>query len=207
MDPVLLLSFTAVAVLLTLAPGPDLLFVIAQSLTNGRKAGVITGLGLSTGVVAHTFAAAVGLSALLYNSLILFQLVKYAGAAYLLYLAWMAWKEGSGAAGLASPPAQAAGALYRRGILMNVLNPKVSLFFLALLPQFVSAQGGEPAVQMIVLGAVFMVQAMLIFTLVSLCAGWLAGRLTGGKGMPPWIHKAKAVLYAAIGLRLVFSER
>ncbi|MCZ8523874.1 MULTISPECIES: LysE family translocator [Paenibacillus] len=207
MDPGYLISFTAVAVLLTLAPGPDLLFVIAQSLANGRRAGIATGLGLSTGVVAHTFAAALGLSALLYNSVVLFQLVKIAGAAYLLYLAWMAWREGTQASGLARPPVQPAWALFRRGILMNVLNPKVSLFFLALLPQFVTPGGGQPAMQMLVLGALFLVQAMVIFTLVALCSGWLARKLTGGSGMPPWIHKAKAILYAALGLRLVFSQR
>lgn len=207
MDIHIILYFTAASILLTLAPGPDILFVAAQSVSNGRKAGIVTALGLCTGVLAHTFAAAVGISALLYNSGLLFQLVKYAGAAYLLYLAWQALREGSGALSLERVPRQSAGALYRRGILMNVLNPKVSLFFLALLPQFVTPGGSSPALQMMVLGVVFMVQAIVVFSLVSMGAGLVGSKLRARTGTTRWINKAKALLYAVIGLRLMFAEK
>lgn len=207
MDIHIVLYFTAASILLTLAPGPDILFVAAQSVSNGRKAGMATALGLCTGVLAHTFAAAVGISALLYNSALLFQLVKYAGAVYLLYLSWLALREGAGVLSLERVPRQSIGALYRRGILMNLLNPKVSLFFLALLPQFVTPGGSNPALQMMVLGVVFMVQAIVVFSLVSLGAGLVGGKLRARTGTTRWINKAKALLYAAVGLRLMFAEK
>ncbi|MGG1597569.1 MULTISPECIES: LysE family translocator [Paenibacillus] len=207
MDIHIVLYFTAASILLTLAPGPDILFVAAQSVSNGRKAGIATALGLCTGVLAHTFAAAAGISALLYNSALLFQLVKYAGAAYLLYLAWQALKEGAGELSLERVPRQSAGALYRRGILMNVLNPKVSLFFLALLPQFVTPDGSHPALQMMVLGVIFMVQAIVVFSLVSLGAGFVGSKLRARTGTIRWINRAKALLYAVIGLRLMFAQK
>lgn len=207
MDIHIVLYFTAASILLTLAPGPDILFVAAQSVSNGRKAGIATALGLCTGVLAHTFAAAAGISALLYNSALLFQLVKYAGAAYLLYLAWQALKEGAGELSLERVPRQSAGALYRRGILMNVLNPKVSLFFLALLPQFVTPDGSHPALQMMVLGVIFMVQAIVVFSLVSLGACFVGSKLRARTGTIRWINRAKALLYAVIGLRLMFAQK
>ncbi|ALS24229.1 MULTISPECIES: LysE family translocator [Paenibacillus] len=207
MDIHIVLYFTAASILLTLAPGPDILFVAAQSVSNGRKAGIATALGLCTGVLAHTFAAAAGISALLYNSALLFQLVKYAGAAYLLYLAWQALKEGAGELSLERVPRQSAGALYRRGILMNMLNPKVSLFFLALLPQFVTPDGSHPALQMMVLGVIFMVQAIVVFSLVSLGAGFVGSKLRARTGTIRWINRAKALLYAVIGLRLMFAQK
>ncbi|MGF9711897.1 LysE family translocator [Paenibacillus naphthalenovorans] len=207
MDIHIVLYFTAASILLTLAPGPDILFVAVQSVSNGRKAGIVTALGLCTGVLAHTFAAAAGISALLYNSALLFQLVKYAGAAYLLYLAWQALKEGAGELSLERVPRQSAGALYRRGILMNMLNPKVSLFFLALLPQFVTPDGSHPALQMMVLGVIFMVQAIVVFSLVSLGAGFVGSKLRARTGTIRWINRAKALLYAVIGLRLMFAQK
>lgn len=199
--------FLVVSILLTLAPGPDILFVIAQSISNGRKAGIATGVGLCTGVIVHTSAAAIGITALLYNSVTLFQVVKFGGAAYLLYLAWQAWREGTIVSSAGRVPRQSLGSLFRRGIFMNVLNPKVSLFFLAFLPQFVTPGTDNPAVQMIILGLVFMIQALLIFTLVAIGSGWIGGRMMRSSKAAKYINKGKAFLYAGIGLRLVFVDK
>ncbi len=132
-----LIYFIVASATLTLLPGPDILFVLTQSISQGRKAGVATASGLCTGVLFHTTAAALGISALVYKSALAFEIVKYAGAAYLLYLAWHALKESEELISFAPVREADASALYRRGIFMNVLNPKVALFFLAFLPQFV----------------------------------------------------------------------
>ncbi|WP_019119086.1 LysE family translocator [Brevibacillus massiliensis] len=199
------LSFIGVSMLLTLSPGPDNLFVVAQSVSYGRRAGLATALGLCTGITVHTMAAGLGLSAILYQSNLAFQIVKYAGAVYLLYLAWQALREGPLTAKkvdkLSLP------ALYRRGILMNVLNPKVSLFFLALLPQFVSPHQGSAALQMIELGLIFMAQAILLFSLLALFAGSVGQKLVGKPRVALWINRAKAGIFSFIAIRLALLEK
>lgn len=207
MDLSLLLSFLAVSVLLTLAPGPDILFVIAQSVSNGRKAGVCTALGLATGVIAHTLAAALGITAILYNSAFAFQLIKYAGALYLLYLAYQAVKEGARPLFAATPEKQSGFQLYRTGIFMNVLNPKVSLFFLAFLPQFITPGTGNEPVQMMILGVVFMVQAVILFSVIALFAGLVGQKLFGRPSIGKYVNYGKAILYAVIGIRIALSEK
>lgn len=207
MDLSLTLSFLAVSVLLTLAPGPDILFVAAQSVSHGRKAGILTALGLASGVIVHTLAAALGITAVLYNSAFAFQLIKYAGAVYLLYLAYQAIREGASPLTAAAPVKQKGFQLYRTGILMNVLNPKVSLFFLALLPQFVTHGTGDEPVQMMLLGVIFMVQAILVFSLVAVFAGLVGSKLLARPQTGKYVNYGKAVLYAAIGLRLALTEK
>ncbi|MDD5351370.1 MAG: LysE family translocator, partial [Chthoniobacteraceae bacterium] len=133
------LCFLGASAALTLAPGPDITFVITQGISRGRKAAIVSALGMCSGVSVHTTAAALGISAALYASAAAFTFLKFAGAAYLLYLAWKALREPVGprlSAGKAE--VQPAGILFRRGFMMNVVNPKVGLFFLAFLPQFVT---------------------------------------------------------------------
>ncbi|AMA73163.1 LysE family translocator [Aneurinibacillus thermoaerophilus] len=202
------LYFAAVSAMLTLAPGPDILFVITQSVSQGKKAGIATALGLCSGVTVHTLAAAFGISAILYQSTVAFQALKYAGACYLLYLAWQAFKEKD------APllPVEAIteyklGALYRRGILMNVLNPKVSLFFLAFLPQFVTPGAGNNALQMIVLGFVFMIQAIIIFSVVALLSGSVGQKILHNATISKYVNLAKAIIFSLIGIQLALSEK
>jgi threonine/homoserine/homoserine lactone efflux protein len=206
-DYALIGSFLLVAILLTLAPGPDILFVMAQSMSNGKKAGMATALGLCSGIAVHTTTAALGISAILYQSNVAFQMVKYAGAVYLLYMAWQAFKEGDTPLTANKAEKRSFASLYRKGILMNVLNPKVSLFFLALLPQFVSTKAGNPVLQMIVLGFVFMVQAIVIFSLVSLFAGSIGQKLHQYPNMNRYINRGKAGLFALIGIRIALAEK
>ncbi|PYI54508.1 LysE family translocator [Paenibacillus flagellatus] len=199
--------FLGVSMLLTIAPGPDNLFVAAQSIANGRKAGIATALGLCTGLIAHTSAAALGVSAVLYGSSLAFQAVKYAGAAYLLYMAWQAFREGREPTGALAVPRQKLSSLYVKGIVMNVLNPKVSLFFIAFLPQFANPEAGSMIAQMIGLGLLFMAQALVLFGLIALFAGTVGHRLWSRPSFARVVGYAKSVLFAAIGVRLVFAER
>lgn len=201
------LSFLSVAVVLTLAPGPDILFVIAQSLSQGKNAGIATALGLCTGLVVHISAAVLGVSAVIYQSALAFAIVKYAGAAYLLYLAWQAFNEKDAGLALEREERLTLMSLYKKGIFMNVLNPKVSLFFLALLPQFVHPSAGQIPRQMLVLGVIFLVQALVVFTLVSIGAEKLRHWLLSNERIARRIHWLKGVLFAVIGIQIAFSER
>lgn len=207
MELSLVLSFLAVSILLTLAPGPDILFVIAQSMSNGRKAGIMTALGLASGVIVHTLAAALGITAVLYNSAFAFQLMKYAGAIYLLYLAYQAVREGGSPMTSAEPVKQSSLKLYRTGVLMNILNPKVSLFFLAFLPQFITPGSGHEPSQMMILGVIFMLQALLVFSIVAFFAGLFGQKLFGRPQIGKYVNYGKALLYAAIGIRLALAEK
>jgi len=170
-------------VLLTVAPGPDNVLVVSLGLARGRRPAVLAAWGMVSGVFVHTTAAALGVSAVLAASPRAFRAVQYAGAAYLAYLAGRILRErGRGPEARADRAPVGAWALYRRGFLMNVLNPKVALFFLAFLPQFVRRDVAAPVwLQMITLGLVFMAQAFVIFTLFGLFAGFL-GDLVARRG-------------------------
>ncbi len=178
-----------------------------QSISQGKKAGIATASGLSTGVLVHTTAAALGISALIYKSALAFEIVKYAGAAYLLYLAWHALNENEEL--IASTPVREADifALYRRGILMNVLNPKVALFFLAFLPQFVDLDSGNVPMQMIFLGIIFMTQAWLIFSAISIFAGSAGEKIIQKPEIGKYIKWGKAGIFSFIGIKLALSHK
>ncbi|MBP1728596.1 MAG: transporter, RhtB family [Deltaproteobacteria bacterium] len=201
-----LLGYLCACMALTVAPGPDNIFVITQGITRGRKAAIVTALGMCSGVSVHTTAAALGISAIFYSSALAFNLVKYAGALYLLYLAWKTVRSRSPVT-LASGVSLPAAALFRRGFIMNVLNPKVALFFLAFLPQFVTPAAGHLPLQMLLLGGIFMLQAVAIFSLI----GWFSGSI--GKQLLSRPHVAKyfdwltAGVFTSLGIKLALAER
>ncbi|MDY9926084.1 LysE family translocator [Methanosarcina sp.] len=202
-----LIYFIAASAALTILPGPDILFVLTQSISQGKMAGVSTATGLCTGILVHTSAAALGISALIYKSALAFEIVKYAGAAYLLYLAWQALRESREL--VSSTPVRETDtfALYRRGIFMNVLNPKVALFFLAFLPQFVNIESGNVPMQMIFLGVVFLIQAWLIFSAISVFAGTIGDKIVQKPGIGRYINWGKAGIFTIIGVKLALSHK
>ena len=176
MDFSLTLAFLGASILLSLMPGPDNIYVISESLSRGAKSGILISIGLVSGVLIHTAAAATGLSILIYQSEKAFQIVSYVGAAYLIYLAFLASKE---------KPLQLVETNIRsnqqtiwahisKGFIMNVTNPKVSLFFIAFLPQFISDKGLNQSIQMLILGLIFIIQAFLVFSTLALLAGRLS---------------------------------
>ena len=193
-------GFISAAVLLTLMPGPDILFVITQSITRGRKAGMVFAAGLCTGLIA----VSLGVSILLMSSPVAFTMLKFAGAAYLLYLgvkAFLARRENHFEL---SGDAAVSGKLYRKGILMNILNPKVILFFLAFFPQFIDKGIENPIPQMLLLGLVFMVQAFLIFSMVAAVADRLARRLMQNPKVALAVNVAESLIYCVIGVSILF---
>ena len=200
-------TFFGVSVLLGLSPGPDNLFVLMQSATNGRKAGMLVVLGLCTGLIGHTGAVALGLAALFAASSTAFLTVKLLGAAYLAYLAWQAWH----AAVKMNPSSQVAVVsgrhLYGRGILMNLSNPKVALFFLAFLPQFVDSDRGAVWSQIMQLGFVFMLATLCTFGAISYFAAAIGQRLRGSERAQRRMNRLTGLVFVGLALRLALSER
>jgi threonine/homoserine/homoserine lactone efflux protein len=207
MDFMAVLTFLGAAIILTLIPGPDILFVIAQSISQNKRAGIATAFGLCSGLIVHITAATLGVSAIIYQSALAFTVIKYAGAAYLLYLAWQSFREKESDMAMTNQRSLDYLSLYKKGILMNLLNPKVSLFFLALLPQFVDETLGHVSVQMLVLGVIFLVQALIIFTLVSLLSEKIRGLIFSRQSIAKKINVIKGSLLGIIGLQIAFSDR
>lgn len=197
-------SFTVAAAVLAVAPGPDNLFVLLQSAMYGAKAGIFVTLGLCVGVLIQTLMAAFGVAAVVAASPTLLLIVQLAGAAYLLYLAWGAWSApvGNEDGGSASKyPKLTHFQLWRRGILMNITNPKVLIFFLAFFPQFIIKGSTETQVmiQMLIMGLTFLVCTLVVFCTIAWCAGTLADRLRNPK-VQTILNKTSAVIFIILAV-------
>ena len=207
-DAQTLLLFFATSVALALAPGPDNLFVLTQSALHGRRAGWLVTLGLCSGLVVHTGAVALGVAAVFQTSALAFDLLKGVGAAYLVWLAWQAWRAGAGTLPSGEAAAMpAARALYLRGIAMNVSNPKVAIFFLAFLPQFADPRRGSLGGQIVVLGGLFMLAALLVFGAIAWAAGRIGGWLRGSPHAQVMMNRVAAGMFLALAGRLALSSR
>jgi threonine/homoserine/homoserine lactone efflux protein len=197
-EPSTLLLFAASAAVLVLIPGPNLVYIVTRSIEAGRRAGLASMLGVEAGTLVHVTAAALGLSALLASSEVAFEMVRWAGVAYLIYLGVRALRARD-----IAPSAAPIG--MRRsvveGLLVNVLNPKVSVFFLAFLPQFVDPLQGSAGTQVLVLGAVFLTIASLLDLLYVLGAALIGQRLSRGTKLAGGVYLALAALAAATGGR------
>ena len=200
------LYFLGASVALTLAPGPDNLFVITQGITRGRKPAIITAFGMCSGISIHTTAAAFGISAVFYSSAVAFKAVKYAGAAYLLILAYKTLKQRS-AIKLAIADERPAVALFKRGFIMNVLNPKVAMFFLAFLPQFVTSQTRHFPLRMLLLGFIFMVQSVIIFSLIGYFSGGIGKFILARPKIAKVCDWLTAGVLASLGVKLAMAGR
>ncbi|WP_165067182.1 LysE family translocator [Desulfovibrio sp. ZJ200] len=208
-----ILVFFGTSLLLGIAPGPDNIFVLTQSAVYGVRAGLITTLGLVTGLCVHTTAVALGVAAIFQSSALAFTLLKAVGAAYLLYLAWLSFRAGAlsartpDAGGAGGPAFPGYAALYRRGILMNVTNPKVSLFFLAFLPQFCDPARGSLVVQVLILGALFMLATIVVFFSVAVLGGRLAFWLNRSPRSQMLVHRAAGLVFTGLAVMLIFTGR
>ena len=203
----LLLTFFMTSVILALSPGPDNLFVMAQSAQNGRSAGLSVTLGLASGLMVHTIAVAVGLAAMVHSSAVAFSTLKYIGAAYLLYLAWQAFRASAVTEQQEQVPVLSRGNLYRRGIVMNLTNPKVSLFFMAFLPQFANPRYGSMTAQFVQLGAVFILATLLVFSVISLLAGGFGDRLRNSSLAQKTVNRIASLLFIGLAVKLALAER
>jgi threonine/homoserine/homoserine lactone efflux protein len=201
------LLFFGAALLLALAPGPDNVFVLVQSASHGRKAGILVVLGLCTGLLVHTAAVTFGLAAIFAASATAFTILKFVGAGYLAYLAWQAFRAPVGAPADAQGAPASGSRLYARGIVMNLTNPKVVLFFLAFLPQFVRPELGSVAAQLAWFGIVFIVATLLAFGSIAYLAGYLGERLRRSEKAQQWLNRTAACVFAGLALRLLTATR
>lgn len=202
------LGFFAIAVVLGLTPGPDNIFVLMQSISRGRRAGLLVMLGLCAGLCVHTAAVALGLAATFAASPTAFFVLKLVGAAYLLYLAWQAWRAPADSLQqqAAQPPVPAL-SLFLRGIAMNLSNPKVLLFFLAFLPQFVDGSAGSVGSQIVFLGACFILATLLAFGTIAFLAGSIGERLRRCERAQVALNRLAAAVFAGLAVRLVTASR
>jgi len=195
--------FLAASILLNLTPGTDTFYILGRTLSQGRSAGIVSVLGIASGAFVHTLAAALGLSALLAASATAFMAIKLAGAAYLIYLGAKMLLTRQGSASLASDlPSSRLFEIYRQGLLTNILNPKVALFFLAFLPQFISAHGASSHIGFLLLGLCF----VLTSTVWCLCLVWFASGLrrflNDDDAIATILQRLAGVLFIGLGLRL-----
>ena len=205
-DPDTIAVFFLASVALGIAPGPDNIFVLAQSALYGPRAGLTVTIGLCTGLLVHTFAVALGVAAVFQTSEWAFGTLKLIGGTYLLYLAWRAFNASAD-----RPKSETVGSaggwqLYRRGIIMNVTNPKVSVFFLAFLPQFTDPSTGRLWAQMVLLGLVFILATILVFGSVSLLAGKLGGWLVRSTHAQRILNGVAGLVFAGLAIRLLLAE-
>lgn len=203
----ILAAFFTASVLLALAPGPDNIFVLTQSALHGRVSGLLVTLGLCTGLLVHTAAVTFGVAVIFQTSALAFTALKFCGAGYLIYLAWGAWRAGATEIKGGSGNRLGPGKLYRRGIIMNVTNPKVSIFFLAFLPQFADPHRGPLAWQMIALGSVFIVSTILVFGTIALLAGTLGSWLARSNKAQIIMNRVAGLVFVGLALKLVTTQR
>lgn len=198
-------AFLLVAVLVTLAPGPDNLMVLTLGLSRGRRAGMAFGLGCALGCLSHTLLAALGISALIAASPIAFTGLKLAGGLYLVWLGVQAWRDARplGDSGAAMVPADGPRRLFVRGLIANAINPKVILFFLAFLPQFVVAGRGAAGWQIAQLGLMFTLESVLIFAAIGWFAGSLGQWLVRRPGLGTWLDRAAGGIFLLLGAKLI----
>lgn len=206
-EPALFLAFMAASVALNLTPGPDMTYVATRTLAEGRIAGVASAVGIGAGSLVHTLLAAFGLSSLLVYAPYTFEVVKYAGAAYLVWIAFRLWREGTEAQVSVDTAHLGARRAFAEGLLTNVLNPKVALFFLALLPQFVDPVRGSVAGQMLTLGMAFTVSGTLVNTGVALLVARARGRLGTASRFARIMRRLTALLFVGFAVRLAIAER
>jgi threonine/homoserine/homoserine lactone efflux protein len=200
------LTFLFAAFMLNIAPGPDMLYVIGRSLGQGRKAGIVSALGIFVGCWAHILAAAFGIAALLRSSPIAFNMVRYAGAAYLVYLGIkMLVQRGNLAAQQLKPTSLTA--IFRQGVITNVLNPKVALFFLAFLPQFIDARRGSVVWQILLLGLIFNVGGTLVNLGVAYAGGTLGELLRRNARFARLQQWFTGLVFIGLGARLAWQRR
>ena len=200
-------EFLVTSLIVVLLPGTGVIFTISTGLTGGRRSSIFAALGCTAGIVPHLVASVFGLAAILYASSVAFQTLKYLGVIYLAYLAWMMWRE-SGVLEFDNIPREK-GALKVTvtAFLINILNPKLSIFFLAFLPQFVPQNASSPVSHMLLLSAIFMAMTLVVFVAYGVFANFVRSYISGSPKTVRWIQRAFSGVFVAMGVKLATVER
>jgi threonine/homoserine/homoserine lactone efflux protein len=201
------LEFLITTFIIVVSPGTGVLYTIATGLARGSRASVVAAFGCTIGIVPHMAAAILGLSALLHASAVAFQTFKYVGVAYLLYMAWSTLRERGALSVEREVGARSAAQVTVTAVLINILNPKLSIFFLAFLPQFISAGEPDPLPRMLELSAVFMLMTFVVFVGYGLFAASVRDRVISRPRVMTWMRRTFAGAFVALGAKLAFAER
>lgn len=201
------IEFLVLSLIVVLSPGTGVLYTLAHGLAGGGKQSVFAAFGCTLGILPHIAAAVLGVAALLHASAVAFQVVKFAGVAYLIYLAWGAWREKGMLAMSNDVNERSWSGIIIKGFLINILNPKLSLFFLAFLPQFVAPAGVSVTMQMLFLGAVFMLMTFIVFIGYGYFAALVRTQVISKPRVMMWFRRAIAGAFVSLGLKLAFAER
>ena len=206
-DTTTLITYGAIVLGFVFIPGPATLLTVTRAVSSGARVGIATGAGIAAGDVVHTFMAIVGISAIIAASAMLFSIIKYIGAAYLVYLGIRAILESAPGTFVTRGSPISAGMAFRQAILAEVLNPKTALFFLAFLPQFVRPENGTVALQLTILGVVFVLLGLVSTVVYAVSAGRLGDFLRRNPVVLKWQGKAVGAVYCALGVRLALERR
>jgi threonine/homoserine/homoserine lactone efflux protein len=201
------IEFLITSLIVVASPGTGALYTLATGFSRGGRSSVVAAFGCMLGIVPHMAAAILGLAALLHTSALAFQVFKYVGVAYLLYMAWKTLQEHGALKVEADNSAQSTLQVITTAILINILNPKLSIFFLAFLPQFISADEAHPLSQMLLLSAVFMLMTFVVFALYGLFAASIRNHVITRPRVLTWMRRTFAGAFAALGAKLAFAER
>ena len=201
------IDFLVTSLIVIVSPGTGVLYTLAAGLSRGSRASIVAAFGCTLGIVPHMAAAIMGLAALLHTSALAFQTLKYLGVVYLLYMAWNALRERGALRVEREAGARSAMQVIVTAILINILNPKLSIFFFAFLPQFVSANEPHPLSRMLELSAVFMVLTLAVFIGYGLFAAWIRGHVISRPQVLTWMRRAFAAAFVALGVKLALADR
>jgi threonine/homoserine/homoserine lactone efflux protein len=200
-------EFLLTSLIVVLIPGTGVVFTVSTTLIQGRRASVFAALGCTAGILPHLLATVLGLAALMHTSAIAFQVLKYAGVAYLLYVAYATWKDKSALAVDAGSSRSTAVSLMIKAILLNILNPKLTIFFLAFLPQFVEPGASSPLAQLLLLSGVFMAMTFAVFVAYGILAHAFRQAVIESPRVQSWLRRGFAVTFAGLGANLALAER
>lgn len=201
------LEFLVTSLIVVLIPGTGVIYTVSTGLVQGRKASVFAALGCTAGIVPHLMATVLGLAAVLHTSAVAFQTLKYSGVAYLFYVAFATWRDKSAFAVDESLSGNSAAGLIVKAFLLNILNPKLTIFFLAFLPQFVEHGSSEPLLQLLLLSAIFMAMTFVVFVAYGFLAHAFRTSVIESPRVQAWLRRGFAVTFAGLGANLAFSER
>jgi threonine/homoserine/homoserine lactone efflux protein len=200
------MEFLLTSLVVVLMPGTGVIYTVSTGLFLGGRSSIAAAVGCTAGIIPHLLASILGLSAIMHISSVAFQVVKMAGAVYLLYLAWSMWRETGGLALDAPGGEKGPWKIAVRGVLINILNPKLSIFFLAFLPLFVSPQAPSPMLQMLLLSAVFMGMTLGIFILYGVSAHGVRKYIVNSPRLMTWLQRSFAATFAALGAKLAMTD-
>lgn len=201
------IEFLLTTLVIVASPGTGVLYTLAAGLTRGARASVLAAFACTLGIIPHMAAAITGLAALLHTSALAFEVIKYLGVAYLLYMAWATLREKGALSVDTGKAPQSAGRVLVEGILINILNPKLSIFFFAFLPQFVPASAPDAVPLMLELSAVFMLVTFVIFAIYGVFAAAVRSHVISRPRILTWMRRTFAAAFVGLGLKLAFAER